>query len=154
MRVSPSRGERKDYKIGWNAPSAVFDIPSAPIHLGPSRGSIDMLSSMIAIITLGVAVAPAAPVTISVAGLLGNFTVPAVHNANYVRNGTAAMLKAYAKYKLKPTMEMPKAFTESLSRRQDGYVPAVPNDGSEYLVPVTIGGEALNLDFDTGSSDL
>jgi hypothetical protein len=134
----------------------VFDIPSALIHLSPSRSSINMLSSIIAIITLGVAVAHAAPAAVPVAGLVGNsrFTVPAVHNANYVRNGTAAMLKAYAKYKLKPTMEMPKAFTESLSRRQDSSVPAVPNDGSEYLVPVTIGGEPLNLDFDTGSSDL
>jgi hypothetical protein len=134
----------------------VFDIPGALIHLGPSRGSINMLSSIIAIIAIGVAVAHAAPVAVTGAGLVGNsrFTVPAIHNANYVRNGTAAMLKAYAKYKLKPTMEMPKAFTESLSRRQDGSVPAVPNDGSEYLVPVTIGGEPLNLDFDTGSSDL
>ena len=25
---------------------------------------------------------------------------------------------------------------------------------SEYLCPVTIGGQTLNLDFDTGSSDL
>lgn len=115
-----------------------------------------MLSSITAIIALGVAVAHTAPAVVSVAGLVGGsrFTVPAVHNANYVRNGTAAMLKAYAKYKLKPTMEMPKDFTESLSRRQDGSVPAIPNDGSEYLVPVTIGGEPLNLDFDTGSSDL
>jgi hypothetical protein len=115
-----------------------------------------MLSSFVAIIALGVAVAHAAPAAVSVPELVGNsrFTVPAIHNANYVRNGTAAMLKAYAKYKLKPTREMPKAFTESLSRRQDGSVTAVPNGGVEYLVPVTIGGEPLNLDFDTGSSDL
>jgi len=115
-----------------------------------------MLSSIISIIALGVAVAHAAPAALPVAELVGNsrFTVTAVHNANYVRNGTAAMLKAYAKYKLKPTMEMPKAFTETLSRRQDSSVPAIPNGGSEYLVPVTIGGEPLNLDFDTGSSDL
>ncbi len=115
-----------------------------------------MQSSIITIIALGVAVAHAAPTTVPVAELIGNsrFTVPAVQNANYVRNGTAAMLKAYAKYRLKPTMEMPKAFTESLTKRQDGSVPAIPNDGSEYLVPVTIGGEPLNLDFDTGSSDL
>lgn len=25
---------------------------------------------------------------------------------------------------------------------------------SEYLCPVTVGGQTLNLDFDTGSSDL
>ena len=115
-----------------------------------------MLSSIITIIAFGVAATQAAPAAVSGAGVVGNsrFSVPAVHNSNYVRNGTAAMLKAYAKYKLKPTREMPKAFTESLSRRQDGSVTAVPNDGVEYLVPVTIGGEPLNLDFDTGSSDL
>jgi hypothetical protein len=115
-----------------------------------------MLSSVIAIIALGVATTHATPITEPLAQLVGNsrFSVPAVHNPNYVRNGTAAMLKAYAKYNLKPTMEMPKAFTEALSKRQDGSVPAIPNDGSEYLVPVTIGGEPLNLDFDTGSSDL
>jgi hypothetical protein len=115
-----------------------------------------MLFSIIPIIAFGVAISQAAPAPL--AGLVGSsrFTVPAIHNPNYVRNGTAAMLKAYAKYNLKPTRKMPTAFTESLSlrRRQDGSVPAIPNDGSEYLVPVTIGGEPLNLDFDTGSSDL
>jgi len=116
----------------------------------------DMLSSIISILALGAAVSQAAPAPVPNAGFIGSsrFTVPAVHNANYMRNGTAAMLKAYAKFHLKPTREMPEAFTQSLRKRQDGSVTAVPNDGSEYLVPVTIGGEPLNLDFDTGSSDL
>jgi len=115
-----------------------------------------MLSSIISIITLGAAVAYGAPAPVSASGLVGSsrFTVPAVHNANFVRNGTAALLKAYAKYHLKPTREMPEAFAKSLARRQDGPVTATPNDGSEYLIPVTIGGEPLNLDLDTGSSDL
>ena len=116
-----------------------------------------MLFSIISIITFGAAVSQAAPVRVPIAGLVGSssFTVPATHNPNYERNGTAAMLKAYAKYNLKPTREMPTAFTEPLRRRQDGSVPAVPNGGSEYLVPVTIGGcGPLDLDFDTGSSDL
>ena len=115
-----------------------------------------MLLSIIAAIAFGAAVSHAAPAPVPIAGLVGNsrFTVPAVHNSNYVRNGTAALLKAYAKYNLKPTREMPTSFTDSLRRRQDGSAPAVPNGGSEYLVPVTIGGEPLNLDFDTGSSDL
>jgi hypothetical protein len=115
-----------------------------------------MLSSIISILAFGAAVTHAAPAAVAVAGVVGNsrFTVPAVHNSNYVRNGTAALLKAYAKYNLKPTREMPVAFTESLRKRQDGSVPAHPDGGVEYLVPVTIGGEPLNLDFDTGSSDL
>jgi hypothetical protein len=115
-----------------------------------------MLFSFISTIAFGAAVSHAAPAAVPIDGLVDNsrFTVPAIHNANYVRNGTAAMLKAYAKYNLKPTREMPTAFTESLRKRQDGSVPAIPNNGVEYLVPVTIGGEPLNLDFDTGSSDL
>ncbi|KAK4447015.1 aspartic peptidase domain-containing protein [Podospora aff. communis PSN243] len=36
-----------------------------------------------------------------------------------------------------------------------GIVTATPEDGDiEYLSPVTIGGQTLNLDFDTGSADL
>ncbi len=115
-----------------------------------------MLSSIIATLVIGAGISHAAPASGPIEGLVGDSSrsVPAVHNANYVRNGTAAMLKAYAKYHLKPTREMPIAFTNALRRRQDGSVTAVPNGGSEYLVPVTIGGEPLNLDFDTGSSDL
>jgi hypothetical protein len=135
----------------------MFHISGCLLYLAPLPPSLlNMLFSIISIITFGAAVSQAAPATVPITGLVGSshFTVPAIHNPNYVRNGTAAMLKAYAKYNLKPTREMPAVFTESLMRRQDGSVPAVPNDGSEYLVPVTIGGEPLNLDFDTGSSDL
>jgi aspergillopepsin I len=82
------------------------------------------------------------------------FSAPAVHNANFHRNGTLAMLKAYAKHHLTPTKEMPSAFMSELQRRQDGSAPATPSDGVEYLVPVTVGGEELNLDFDSGSADL
>jgi hypothetical protein len=115
-----------------------------------------MLSSIISILVFGAAVSRAAPAPLPATEVAGNsrFTVPAIHNSNYVRNGTAALLKAYAKYNLKPTREMPVAFTESLRKRQDGSAPAHPDGGVEYLVPVTIGGEPLNLDFDTGSSDL
>lgn len=38
---------------------------------------------------------------------------------------------------------------------EDGEVEAVPEDNeSEYLSPVTVGGQKLNLNFDTGSADL
>ena len=37
----------------------------------------------------------------------------------------------------------------------DGLVAATPEQyDAEYLCPVTIGGQTLNLDFDTGSADL
>jgi hypothetical protein len=38
---------------------------------------------------------------------------------------------------------------------QTGKVAAVPEpNAAEYLSPVTIGGQTVTLDFDTGSSDL
>ena len=86
------------------------------------------------------------------------FSIPAVRNTNHVRNGTTAMLKAYKKFGLKPTQEFSDSFINeinALRKRQDGNVTASPDpDNVEYLVPVTIGGEKLNLDFDTGSADL
>ncbi|TVY71406.1 Aspergillopepsin-1 [Lachnellula suecica] len=99
--------------------------------------------------------APATPLTsnITVDGS-GAFSAPAVKNPNYVRNGTAAMLKAYAKHRLTPTKEMPAEFMSALAKRQDGSAPAIPSDGVEYLVQTSVGGQKLNLDFDSGSSDL
>jgi hypothetical protein len=111
-----------------------------------------MLSSITTALTLGAIMAQAAP-TASIIGS-STFSVPAIHNGNFKRNGTAAMLKAYAKYNLKPTMEMPESFMSALQKRQDGSATATPSDGVEYLVPVSVGGESLNLDFDTGSADL
>lgn len=107
--------------------------------------------STITVLALAVA-AQAAPA----ANAVGNkqYSVPAAHNPGFTRNGTAAMLKAYAKHHLTPTREMPSAFTDALRKRQDGSAPADPSDGVEYLVPVTVGGEELNLDLDTGSADL
>ena len=110
--------------------------------------------SKLTVLVLAVA-AQAAPATPGAAASGSQqYTVPAVHNPNFVRNGTAAMLKAYAKHHLTPTREMPAAFMSALNKRQDGSAPADPSDGVEYLVPVTVGGEKLNLDLDTGSADL
>lgn len=86
------------------------------------------------------------------------FSASAVHNPNYVRNGTLALLRAYAKYNLKPSQEFTPEFLAELhqakQKRQDSSAPASPSAGIEYLVPTTIGGQTLNLDFDTGSADL
>lgn len=108
--------------------------------------------STISILALVVA-AQAAPAPANLVGS-SKFSVPAVHNPNFQRNGTAALLKAYAKYNLKPTKEMPAAFLSALKKRQDGSAEATPSGGQEYLVSTTVGGQSLNLDFDTGSADL
>jgi aspergillopepsin I len=45
--------------------------------------------------------------------------------------------------------------TDVKAAAADGTVGAIPEPfDSQYLSPVTIGGQTLNLDFDTGSSDL
>jgi aspergillopepsin I len=88
----------------------------------------------------------------------GSFSIPAVHNTQHTRNGTAAMLKAYKKFGLKPTQQFSDSFINEITaswKRQDGTVTASPDPNNvEYLVPVSIGGEKLNLDFDSGSADL
>jgi len=111
--------------------------------------------SKFSVLALAVAAQAApAPVTPIVEGSKA-FSAPAVHNTNFVRNGTAAMLKAYAKHRLTPTKEMPSGFLATVQKRQDSSAPADPADGgAEYLVQTTVGGQNLNLDFDSGSSDL
>jgi aspergillopepsin I len=87
-----------------------------------------------------------------------SFSIPAIHNTQHTRNGTAAMLKAYKKFGLKPSQQFSDSFINEITtsrKRQDGSVTASPDPNNvEYLVPVTIGGEKLNLDFDSGSADL
>jgi aspergillopepsin I len=64
------------------------------------------------------------------------------------------MLKAYAKYGLKP-LNADSILASVLGKRQDGSVTATPAaQDVEYTCPVSIGGQTLNLDFDTGSADL
>ena len=66
--------------------------------------------------------------------------------------GAAAMVKAYRKYN----------FNMALLKRQNatapsgnGVVSAVPEpNDSEFIEATTVGGQPLNMDFDTGSSDL
>ena len=67
-----------------------------------------------------------------------------------ILSGPAALAKVYGKYgKAAP------ADVKAAAASNDGTVPANPEQyDSEYLSPVTIGGQTLNLDFDTGSSDL
>lgn len=87
-----------------------------------------------------------------------SFTIPAIHNTQHTRNGTAAMLKAYKKFGLKPSQQFSDSFINEITaswKRQDGSATASPDPNNvEYLVPVSIGGENLNLDFDSGSADL
>ena len=65
-------------------------------------------------------------------------------------SGPSSVAKVYAKYgKAVP------AVIAAAAANNDGTVTASPEEyDSEYLCPVTVGSNTLNLDFDTGSSDL
>jgi len=77
------------------------------------------------------------------------FSVQQQSNGPVVRNGPAALAKAYRKYKIDVPANL-KAAADN-----DGSVTATPqSDDESYLCPVTIGGQTLTLDFDTGSADL
>ncbi len=109
--------------------------------------------STIAVLALAL-VAQAAPAPSVKARGASTWSASAVHNTNYVRNGTLALLKAYAKHHLTPTRQFTNSFLAAIQERQDGSAEATPADGSEYLVSTSVGGQLLNLDFDTGSADL
>lgn len=92
-----------------------------------------------------------------------SFEIKQERNQNYAgRNGPLALLKAANKYGLKVTPELKAAaqrvhVANTKADGGSGDAPATPDGGDlEYTVPVSIGSPAqtLNLDFDTGSSDL
>ncbi|KAL1302689.1 hypothetical protein AAFC00_003052 [Neodothiora populina] len=65
------------------------------------------------------------------------------------------MLKTYARYSAAPPTDVKVAAQSAEQSQQSGTVAAIPQAyDMSYLSPVTIGGQSLNLDFDTGSADL
>ncbi len=78
------------------------------------------------------------------------FTVEQTIAKPFIRSGPAALAATYGKYR----KEAP-ADVRAAAANNDGTVQANPEQfDSQYLSPVSIGGQTLNLDFDTGSSDL
>lgn len=64
--------------------------------------------------------------------------------------GPVVLQRAYRKFNAAVPADVSRA-----AQAQDGTVSATPEDfDSEYLSPVNIGGQTVNLDFDTGSADL
>jgi aspergillopepsin I len=92
------------------------------------------------------AVGSAAPTSVG-----KGFTVKQVPKKSpFIKSGPAAVAAVYKKYN-KP---VPSNVISAIAAT--GSVVATSSDqyDSEYLCPVTIGGQTLQLDFDTGSSDL
>ena len=78
------------------------------------------------------------------------FTVPQTVEKPFILSGPVALASLYGKYG-----KTPPADVKAAAASNDGTVSANPEEfDSQYLSPVNIGGQTLNLDFDTGSSDL
>ncbi|OKL64239.1 putative aspergillopepsin A-like aspartic endopeptidase [Talaromyces atroroseus] len=113
-----------------------------------------------------------APATLPAAKLKGrSFEVQRVRRAGYVPHGPAALRKAYRKFNITAThlglealdFEPIKLTSNALGTQsaaaknstENGTVAAVATSGdTEFVAAVSIGGQTLMLDFDTGSSDL
>ena len=79
-----------------------------------------------------------------------NFTVHESIRKQYIKSGPAAVLSTYNKYNKKPPADVVEA-----AAANDGRVAANPIAfDTRYLSLVTIGGQDLYLDFDSGSADL
>jgi len=81
----------------------------------------------------------------------GSFSVTQKLNPKFVRNGPAAYVRAFKKYNWQIPHDL------AVATGNDGSVTADPTKyvyGPEYACPVSIDGQTLNLNFDTGSSDL
>ncbi|KAI1874340.1 uncharacterized protein JN550_002919 [Neoarthrinium moseri] len=91
----------------------------------------------------------------------GTFSVTTHPNPEFVAHGPTAMYKAYLKYGKTPPPALLRTVTDyraqKKAKRESGSVVTTPEILDQaWLTPVQIGtpGQTLNLDFDSGSSDL
>ncbi|KAL8817356.1 MAG: hypothetical protein Q9223_003796 [Gallowayella weberi] len=84
------------------------------------------------------------------AAIKKDFTVHQTTPKPRIRSGPAAVAATFLKYGKQPPSNV-----KAAAANNDGSVVTTPTEfDSQYLTPVTIGGQTVNLDFDTGSSDL
>lgn len=78
------------------------------------------------------------------------FTIHQSVPKSFIQSGPAAVLSTYRKFRKPAPQDVVAA-----AAANNGVVSASPTaNDSQYLTPVTIGGQNVNLDFDTGSADL
>ena len=83
-----------------------------------------------------------------------SFQIKQVPAGQTLVSGPIQLAKTYGKYSHIGAVA-PADVKAAAASAQSGSVAANPEQyDSEYLCPVTVGGQTLNLDFDTGSSDL
>ncbi|KAI0879938.1 secreted aspartic proteinase precursor [Annulohypoxylon maeteangense] len=89
---------------------------------------------------------------------VGTFSVPQVKNPGFKAHGPAQLARTYLKYGTKLPDGLAKTIADfKVFRRDSGSAKTTPEQYDiQYLTPVSIGTPAqqLNLDFDSGSSDL
>lgn len=94
-----------------------------------------------------------------------SFKIPRVQQHNYVPDGTFALRKAYRKFGIGTLDTYPGTrFAPNLAvvnnknggnETEDGEVSASPiQNDAEFLSPVSVGGQTLVMNFDSGSSDM
>jgi Eukaryotic aspartyl protease len=92
-----------------------------------------------------------------------SFKINRIRQTNYVPNGPKALRKAYVKFgfddiSFLPTVNITKVDGDgavNIVGTDNGDVDASPTQNdAEFLSPVTVGGQTLVMDFDTGSSDM
>ncbi len=90
----------------------------------------------------------------------GTASLKQVRNKNFVRNGPIQLARIYNKYGVALPSDLQAAVSRirsGMRKRTSGSAETDPEQNDvEYLTPVSIGtpAQVLNLDFDTGSSDL
>ena len=78
------------------------------------------------------------------------FTVPQTVARRFLKSGPAAVASVYRKYGKAAPADINAAASNNI-----GTISATPDTYDlQYLSPVTIGGQTLDLDLDTDSSDL
>lgn len=92
----------------------------------------------------------------------GSFKVPRVRQHNYVPDGAFALRKAKKKFGIGTLDTIPGTdFTPTISTNNkasnltsgEGDGPSAPQNDAQFLSPVTVGGQEMILNFDTGSAD-
>ena len=109
--------------------------------------------------TLPFALAAPTPVASGQSGTVGAFSVNqvAAPQSGVKKNGARAYAKSLRKFKVEVPTHVKQAAANAAAAAQSGAVSNTPEAQDEaYLSPVQIGtpAQTLNLDFDTGSSDL
>jgi len=118
-----------------------------------------LLVALLATAGLGSALPPKIGTVVTESSNPGRLSLKQVRNSKHVAYGPLSVYKTYLKYNVPIPdylYEAVKNFT--ISKRATGSAVATPIDTFDdaYVVPVSIGTppQTLNLDFDTGSSDL